>query len=405
MRFLSFLFTSGVVLLIVFGCGDSGDDDGDGGNQDLYGEAGVGDAGLGPDGRTPGMDGGDGPASDAAAEDAAETCGASPFAASRREVNLLLVIDKSGSMADTPEGFGDDKWTAMKSALRTALDSAKNQLAFGLELFPDPRDCEMPEGSEMVVSVHAGSTSMPKIMDQLNKVLPGGGTPTARALERAFEYYTAGEGAALGGDRFVLLATDGGPNCNAGLDCEVDACTVNLDGQCPEVVSNCCDPAEAGQGAETGCLDEAGALEQIEALAAAGIPTFVIGIPGSEDYAESLDRMAEAGGAANPNAPPSYFAVGASGGVGGLASVLTAITTDLITTCRFQLQSEPPDLQKLNVEVDGETIPQAGEDGWWIDISTDPPTIEIKGATCEQIENEGAEAVEIVYGCPTEGIE
>jgi Mg-chelatase subunit ChlD len=398
MRLLLIVFSS-LLLSLLSGCSDSDGKEGDGGSS----EAGPGEDGVSVDGQVwPGMDGSDGigPGPDARV-DAEDNCGTSPFEATQREVNVLLVIDKSGSMADTPEGFSDDKWTALKSALRTALDRSKNDMAFGLELFPNPRKCEMPEGSDMDVTVHAGSTSMPKIMDKLNKVLPDGGTPTAVALERALEYFTSGEGAALEGDRYVLLATDGGPNCNQGEDCGTDECTVNLDGQCPEQVTNCCDPDEAGEGAQEYCLDEARTLEAIEALAAAGIPTFVVGIPGSEEYADSLDKMAEAGGAANPEAPPSYFAVSASGGVGGLASVLTDITAGLITTCRFQLESDPPDLDRLNVEVDGETLPQAGEDGWEIDFSTSPPTIEVKGATCETIEIEGAEKVRIVYGCPT----
>jgi hypothetical protein len=34
-------------------------------------------------------------------------------------------------------------------------------------------------------------------------------------------------------------------------------------------------------------------------------------------------------------------------------------------------------------------------------MDTTPPTIEIKVKTCEKIETEGAETVEVVYGCPT----
>lgn len=50
-----------------------------------------------------------------------ETCGASPFESSRRPVNILLVIDKSGSMDDKPTGFEMDKWSAMKNAFEAVL--------------------------------------------------------------------------------------------------------------------------------------------------------------------------------------------------------------------------------------------------------------------------------------------
>jgi hypothetical protein len=45
----------------------------------------------------------------------------------------------------------------------------------------------------------------------------------------------------------------------------------------------------------------------------------------------------------------------------------------------------------LNVEIDGTEVPQAGDDGWNVDRSTDPPTIVLKGETCEHLETQGAE--------------
>ena len=58
---------------------------------------------------------------DAPSFDSPDSCGQSSVQATTRIVNILLVIDKSGSMASTPSGFGTDKWTAMKSALSAAL--------------------------------------------------------------------------------------------------------------------------------------------------------------------------------------------------------------------------------------------------------------------------------------------
>src|SRR5690606_16888470 len=40
-------------------------------------------------------------------------CGGQVVDAEPVEVNLLLVIDRSRSMEDTPDGFDDDKWTTM----------------------------------------------------------------------------------------------------------------------------------------------------------------------------------------------------------------------------------------------------------------------------------------------------
>lgn len=329
-------------------------------------------------------------------------CGATPFAASLVPANLLLVIDKSGSMAETPPGFGTDKWSAMRQALEDSLGVVAEGLSLGVDFYPFPDGCEVPAGNDVAVPVEAGATALQKILDALDATGPSGGTPTARALARARRYFADGDGANLEGDSYVLLATDGGPNCNQALTCGAGACTVNLDGECPMGVANCCDPALAGPGAQVGCLDDDATVQQVHRLANAGISTFVVGIPGTEAYADTLDAFAEAGGRPSPSPPPSYFAVDAAGtGTGGLTSVLQSITQGLITRCKFQLDSDPPDVTRLNVEIDGEVVPMQGADGWTIDTTTSPPTVVIQGATCERVEAEGAQSVVITFGCPT----
>jgi hypothetical protein len=328
-----------------------------------------------------------------------DACGAEPFVAKQVPVHVLLVIDKSGSMLDTPDGFDSDKWSAMKGSLATALDGAKDDLSLGLLLYPSD-GCEVP--MDVAVDVAGGASALPDIASALEDAEPSGGTPTAAALERALDYFQSGAGAGLEGDKYVLLATDGGPNCNADAECDADACTVNLDRQCPGAVDNCCDPDMAGPGAAEGCLDEANTTDAIDALLGEGVQTFVVGIPGTEQYASTLDAFAKAGGRARAGAPPSYYAVEAQGDEpGGLTDVLRVITQSVITTCRLQLGSKPPALDQLNVEVDGTLVPQSGPDGWRVDESTDPPTIELLGETCERVQTEGVQSVEVLFGCPT----
>ena len=200
----------------------------------------------------------------------------------------------------------------------------------------------------------------------------------------------------------MLLATDGGPNCNDTLSCDAETCTTNLDGDCPMGFDNCCDQTAAGAGAQIGCLDDAGTLARVKALEKAGIDTFVVGIPGSEAYADVLDALAKAGGRAVQNSARSYFQVSASGSAdSGLTTVLKTIATGLIKTCRLQLGSAPPALDRLNVEIDGLPVPQQGDDGWDLDTSTTPPTIELKGKTCDRVESDGAKSVSVTFGCPT----
>ncbi|HVU00167.1 MAG TPA: hypothetical protein VHE30_00395 [Polyangiaceae bacterium] len=340
------------------------------------------------------------------------SCGESSVVAKPKPVNVLLVIDESGSMQDEPTGFSTDKWSALKSALGTTLAAVQNDLSFGLELYPYPKDpkapiavdctdncCEMPDAPGIQIPVEAGKTAVGKITTALDLGGPGGGTPTALALSRALDYFTTGAGKSLVGDRYVLLATDGGPDCDEGLTCTAAECTTNLDGECPLPSNgNCCDPQFGGAAAKARCLDAAGTKAQVSALAAKGVKTFVVGIPGAEIYGSSLDEFAVAGGEENPNGPPKYFAVDAAGGTQGLATVLGSITKNLVTTCRLALEENPPDINKLNVLVDGDRVPK-GADGWNVDTSTSPPTIALLGSTCAKVEAEGAESVQVLYGC------
>jgi hypothetical protein len=382
----------------------------DGGGSAADGSAGAGGFGSGgslghPD------DGAAGTGGSAAADGsvADKSCGLSQVSATSVPVNILLVIDKSGSMKD-PLG-GTSRWNAMKMALAAALDKVKGTIGFGLEFFPNSADatqaCELPAGDgAIVLPIGPGTTTVPAIVGAFDTNQPAGGTPTAAALARAYDYFTTGAGKSLTGDRFVLLATDGGPNCNPSLTCATATCTLNLDDpqrtcgpRLPDgTAANCCD-AKIPNG-PSNCLDDATTVAQIGRLAAAKVKTFVVGIAGTEAYAKSLDQFAVAGAVTNPNAPPSYFAVTEAGGVAGLTAVFSAITTRLITTCRLQLQSVPPDNDQLNVSVDGTLVP-AGADGWRLDTSTMPPTVVLEGATCAKVQMNGASSVQIVYGCPT----
>jgi hypothetical protein len=334
-------------------------------------------------------------------------CGATSVLADLRKVNMLVVLDKSGSMTDVPSGFETDKWSAVKTAVGEALSGVAADVSLGLLMYPYSRVteiplvcrsgcCEVPEGGDAVnVDIDAGQRSLPKILSALEATSPGGGTPTAAALARADEYFTTGLGAELKGNNYVLLATDGGPNCNAESVCSADKCTTNLDGQCDS--GNCC------QGLGEGCLDDAGVREQITALRGHGVRTFVVGIPGTEQYGSYLDEFAIAGGLPSSDDFPSYYAVSAAGGARGLVEVFTEITTQLVRSCRIPLTSDPPRLTEVNLAVDCEVVAPESDDGsgWELDADANPMEVVIKGPLCDRVQGEGVERIDVVYGCPT----
>jgi len=329
-------------------------------------------------------------------------CGMTPFESDAVPVNLMVVVDASGSMADaTVADANTTRWEALSTAVDAALGDVQGDIAMGLQLYPTAgTSCDVADDTNIDVPVTEGTVSHPLIVGAMSARGPEGGTPTSAALARARRYFTEGGGMNLSGDRVVLLATDGGPNCNDSITCGVDSCIPNLakaercNADLGEV-ANCCDETIDPRLALS-CLDDDRTIAEVEALAAAGIRTLVIGIPGSEIFRDVLEAMAVAGGGAD-----GYFEVDASQDVSALTALLRGITVGLITSCKLQLDGTPPDLDNINVEIDGETIGQAGDDGWELDRDADPLTITIKGATCAALEQDGAKTVDIIYGCPT----
>jgi hypothetical protein len=412
----SCLFTTAAALAVA--CG-SGDDDnggatipsgGSGGAAAASGSSGGGSGNAGGSfgGGFPG--GGDGNSGGSGGSAGEPNCGGETLASKTKPVNILIVMDKSGSMNEELEGTVS-RWGGVKLALGTALNATQADIAFGLSLFPyDPADptgnitCTMPSSAEPVVAV-TSTDARTAILGALEATEPGGGTPTAEALRLALEYFTAGTGATLEGDNYVLLATDGGPNCNADHPgCDAATCTQNIDGLCPPPPigpeTHCCD-----NNLVEDCLDDAASVAAVAALASAGIETFVVGIPGTDAYESTLNAMAEAGG--HPQSGTvKYFSVSEAGGVDALAETFERITKDLVTKCEQQLTEPPPRgrVDLINVKIDDEVIYLLEEDqegdGWKYDENTSPPTVTIVGAPCTRIETEGVEKLEFIFGCP-----
>jgi hypothetical protein len=334
-------------------------------------------------------------------------CGFTRFEANPPVINVLLVVDKSLSMNNKPAGFDASKWTALRGALDTTFSQTKAKISYGLDLFPytgksgqAATTCEMQSPTAaVVVPVQAGTKSAPQILAALDANPPSGATPTAAALTRAYNYFSTGAGKGLAGEKYVLLATDGGPNCNADLTCQAAACTVNLDGACPGNI-NCCDPKIDKDG-PANCLDQDASVAQVtRLLAKANVKTIVVGIPGTEAYADTLSALAAESGVTNPDAPPGYFAVSADSGAEGLSTALQAITTGLVKSCELHLEEEPPG-DDLYVVIDGVVLPRDADEGWDFQTpKTSPPVLEIRGAACHKLETEGAQYINVSYGCP-----
>ncbi len=220
--------------------------------------------------------------------------------------NLLLLVDKSGSMdlpVDTTnlacftapggEVCGQDKaypcnvdagvcptrWSTLTSTLTGFLASNYASARYGLTFFPHPQDNNIIHQCEPTTSVVApipstpdDSTDFQQLADagiqallavqSSNPMGPtgtGGGTPTGDS----FKYFNSNPSAVVDPvrDAYLLLLTDGLPNCDTNLASTVGTsacvCTLSSDQDCVDaqpqgIGSGRCGHGECHQRAQVG---------------------------------------------------------------------------------------------------------------------------------------------------------
>lgn len=317
----------------------------------------------------------------------AQTTQTKKVTAKQLKPDLMLLIDKSGSMNDGenggPASAGNPrKMDTLKSVMNTFLMSEGRVARMGMTIYPADATCGASTANEVRNGITVASDMDADLQAQANAVntnlqslTPGGGTPTALSLQFLG---TLPELNVSDREDFVLLLTDGLPNCNNN---NAKNCTV---GQCTCTVS----PASAcgmGQAYCTlGCLDTDGSVQAIRDLRAKQIRTIVVGF--GSDVAggaagDTLNAMAIAGGFQRtcPNGTAAECGTGntclagnvcakayyqASNGT-ELAAALAQISDNLAGDgiCKYTLEAQPSSADLVSVIIDG--VPQqSGPDTW-----------------------------------------
>lgn len=284
---------------------------------------------------------------------------------------VMLAVDTSGSMTASMAGtgmhctldgtIGSDydarsqnpcKWNDLKEALAGDggfLAQSEGLARFGLIAFPGADVGNSCAPGRVVVPI--GDSVDPVRSAILNDLSPSGGTPTADALRTAArEPLLFTEEA--GRSRFVILLTDGLPNCNPELAprcemCRADplACQDEQLGCRPtDAPFDSCQPTPF-DGAP--CVDDARLIEAVTELRALGVYTLVIGF-GSETADERqrdiLNRASEAGGKPRQGASDSYYQASS---VGELHGILEELLAEF--PCTFALLPAPGDDAEIAV--------------------------------------------------------
>src|SRR5262245_30912864 len=138
-------------------------------------------------------------------------CVAGPARAGRCP-NVMLVLDRSGSMASDisgdPEPWGPSKWEILQQAVFTIVGHYGDQAPFGLELFTSNANNNAECYSDTRISVEPEHGTADQITMLVSKARPlmGGGTNTGEAIQRAAEDPVLNNPTRR---EFIILVTDG----------------------------------------------------------------------------------------------------------------------------------------------------------------------------------------------------
>ena len=297
-------------------------------------------------------------------------CQNQPFTVTPPPPDLLIVLDRSGSMNESPEGFNCrfdpscvSKWTQVTAAINQVVSRTEKSIHWGLKLFGNDNVCGITPGATVEPAPKNAAAIAAAIADPAN--FPASRTPT-RAAELSAGQYLKELGATDYNPKFILLATDGEPNCVEGSD-------------------------------DTAIDDTMPAIDSVATVKGMGFPTFVIGIATQGGTADmTLNSMAVNGGYPLSGGTTQYYSVFTTD---DLVTSLNRIQTITMGMCTYPLGTPDAqsDMTKVTVTVDGVSSPKDDPNGWHYDPGMH--SITFSGITCDYLMKGTLKTVQILYGC------
>jgi hypothetical protein len=387
------------------GFGHEGSSSGSGGGGSGSGSGGGSSGDDGGGGGTLGSSSGSGSSSSGSISPDAG-CATGTYKGQKQPVYMLFILDGSGSMGQ------NNKWTAVVPALKSIFADmnakADPGIAAGLIVFSDTMDqsclggfsCSgpYPQANDVPIGF-VGSAQLQALNNRLSG-MPMDGTPTGSAMTGGYgeleKYMPSGSNPPPGGQKVMVLITDGVPT---------DNCAPN-----------------GGNYSSDACVQMA-ATELTKAKPQGPILTFVIGVgqyptTDTTNFDPSfLGNVAQAGGTGPKNCNPNenaagatdlcYFEVDPTQATSAqqlqqqFENAINAIRGQ-VASCTIALDnSGNVDPSKVNVTINGMTIPQDPTNGWTYDNPTNPTSITLHGTSCSELQNDPMANVQIVLGCAT----
>ena len=359
----------------------------------------------------------------------AQTTQSKTVAGRQLKPNLMFLVDKSGSMnfaandqiAPCTPGCNTSGQPACAAGCRTRLQEVKAAMNsflmsngtvawMGMAIYPtavagansvvdacgatssaDIRVPLAPNKTDLDMELTAAATS---VNTQIQALTVGGGTPTGDSLKFLGAYPPLSDpDPKVAREDFILLLTDGLPNCNSA---NANNCMSPVACKCTLVPATSCMPASF---CTQGCLDKDNSAAQVTELRKKNIKTIVIGFGADTaggDGPDTLNAMAENGGFARscPNLTDAecganntcnvatklcnrkfFQATSATELALALAEISKAI--DPAGLCNYTLDSIPSDPKFLAVIINGKNQP----DKWTYSAGK----VTFTGTLCEEV--------------------
>jgi len=292
--------------------------------------------------------------------DPGEACEKFSVPARANAPDILIVLDRSGSMTQ------GGRWNPSVNAIKSFTSTLDSAVAFGLMLYPEPAPgiAGIGLGLDANGLCGPGKVNIPfktgnaaAIAAKLNESPPGrnSATPTAASIQAARDVVvTPVCGDCPKKEKFVVLVTDGQPNCTNGTD--------------------------------SSSSDVPNTIAAIEAIADEGVKTYVVGYGTKTDraLAQTMDQFAKAGGTGQ------HFAVENEA---TFLEELTKIAGEVIS-CEYELTKEVDDPKYVRVAIDGESYAYGTD--WTLE---DKKRVILQGAACDTLRDARTHNIEITVEC------
>ena len=366
--------------------GSGGAGSGRSGGTPTTGSGGTGGPVTGAGGKTGTIDPGNPDAGSGGGLTADAACVADPVRGEKRQVDLYLMMDSSGSMMNIDPGQTASRWDLLRAALPIFLsDPANAGMMVGLDFFPEAgpgpggntnanpscnvADYSMPN-VPMAMLPGPNNAQIDAVTAAVNGRMVQGSTPTTPALTGALTVARDWQMAHRDRSLNVVLLSDGEPTM----------CMPNT-------------------------IETASNLARMFAMATPPIKTYVLGIG---PFLNNLNQIAQGGGTGM-----AYLVD--MGGAAALVAALAAIRQNTLS-CDYKIPSLDGglDLKKINVSTrvgpsglhteilqvaDASSCGAGG--GWFFDSASNPTKITLCPGTCGPLQVTDGSELQVLIGCPT----